>query len=678
MHVPNEDADVLILAMQPLSQRAADDLSMQHNAKRVILVDLQDDLQEDAAAALPEGWRHVRRHELLDAQQVRREFLAMLDAWPRRTPADGKGFDDLFRQQAGDSVWWTTGPGAHRSQTPKSIFSHLRTLWLCDRAIDRFRPKLVVVSSRDRRMTAMLESRCERADCRFAPADGSARPAGSAWSGQSLWLIRSLVTLTAYPLWVLARSLLARALAGNPRETAQERKTPTVVITGWYPRHVRPNGRKLEVWYWQEVVDHLESGHLESGHRDLRVRFLLYTQKFPLSGIRKLFRPFYTGWSRLRKVERAGSIPQVHAALSAFFAALPGQWSALVRYRRLERSAVFRRSFEFAGADVSRLMVPLVRGSIAGMAKWAQTVGSMTASLRQMGNVKAVLVQEEFYPRGMQTIAAARQLGIPTVGVQHGANSPAHLVYTVPAGCVEGSPVPDYFCAYGEYGKEVLCRHGSYPSERIWVVGSPRFDHVVRKPGRGRDARELLGLPTEKFVAMVATEGYRWSEAPCRALFEAVRGLDDVLVCIKMHPKDNAAEKYKALARRCGANNVRYYADRFDDLLAACDVLIAPCSTTILEAMLLGKATICTNFSNEPDRYPYVADGGSLGAGTSEQLRIALEQVRSAGNDPTLALDRMKFLRRHLGPTSTGQGAATMAEMIARQFFEQEKLARSA
>ena len=238
--------------------------------------------------------------------------------------------------------------------------------------------------------------------------------------------------------------------------------------------------------------------------------------------------------------------------------------------------------------------------------------------------------------------------------------------------------MPDYFSAYGQYGKEVLTRHGSFPAEKVWIGGAPRFDRVLRKQTDRVDARARHGLPSDKFIILVATETFELSGGIVRVLLEFCRDIDEVLVCVKLHPGDRFMDRYVAMARRFRAKNVRFYRAHFNDLLAASDVLIGAASTTLLEAILTGKATICANFTNEPDRYPYVADGGSLGAGSPEQLRMALERVRRAEDDPRLARSRREFLRRHLGPTATGRGAATMASLIARHFLEAEVLARSA
>jgi UDP-N-acetylglucosamine 2-epimerase len=157
---------------------------------------------------------------------------------------------------------------------------------------------------------------------------------------------------------------------------------------------------------------------------------------------------------------------------------------------------------------------------------------------------------------------------------------------------------------------------------------------------------------------------YPWFKAAAQALFEIVRGREDVVVCVKTHPHDTSLEDYRRAAAEAKAANVRFYRDRFDELLNACDVLVSGSSTAMLEAILLGRRTICINFSNEPDRYPYVAEGGSLGASSAAELRSAI----AAALDPELADEqnaaRRRFLSRHVGPTVDGQAARVFTESV--------------
>jgi hypothetical protein len=272
----------------------------------------------------------------------------------------------------------------------------------------------------------------------------------------------------------------------------------------------------------------------------------------------------------------------------------------------------------------------------------------------------------------MTNIAAARRLGIPTIGYQHGTIFPMHLIYTLPRSQVEGAPVPDYFAAYGSFAKEVVSEHGAYPAERVWIVGSPRFDRLVRSRVESNAARRSLGLSPGKKIILVATQNYPWFQEAVRAVLAAVKEREDCVTCIKTHPIDVPLSVYEDLASQMGVHEARFFDDRFDELLGACDVLISGSSTTVLEAILLGKKAICVNLSGEPDRYPYVADGGALAGRSPEEVHASLEKALSdaepvseiVGGPDERAEARRRFLTRHAGPSADGEGAATLARWI--------------
>jgi hypothetical protein len=292
-------------------------------------------------------------------------------------------------------------------------------------------------------------------------------------------------------------------------------------------------------------------------------------------------------------------------------------------------------------------------------------VHAVARALRGVGDVKALLLYAEMYDLGMIDIAAARMLGIPTVGVQHGTIYPMHLIYTLPRGHVEGAPTPDYFAAYSDYAREVVSHYGTYPEPRVWVTGGPRFDHLVNRPPDALAARRALGLPAEKRILLLATQTPEWFPHAVRALFEVVKDRDDILTCVKMHPSDGRQEAYRQVASDVAARNVRFFTKRFDDLLAACDAMLTGSSTANLEAILLGKQTICLNFTDEPDPYPYVAEGGALPARSPEELRSSIDRLFVQGEATEREIRRKRFLRRHAGPSANGAAASTFARRIA-------------
>lgn len=175
-----------------------------------------------------------------------------------------------------------------------------------------------------------------------------------------------------------------------------------------------------------------------------------------------------------------------------------------------------------------------------------------------------------------------------------------------------------------------------------------------------------MGFETDKKVVLVATTYLAWFRDVARSVFSALANRDDVLVCFKMRPTDYPLSVYETIAQEAGADNVRLFNDRFDDLMAACDVLIGGPSTAVMEAILLGRTTICVNFSDEEYRYPYIADRGSLPGRNDNELRQSLDKALSGQAEKELAAGRGYFLDRHMGPSTEGNAAEALTEVICR------------
>ena len=78
----------------------------------------------------------------------------------------------------------------------------------------------------------------------------------------------------------------------------------------------------------------------------------------------------------------------------------------------------------------------------------------------------------------------------------------------------------------------------------------------------------------------------------------------------------------------------------------------------------MGRDAICVNFSNEPDRYPYVKDGGALAARSWDELAQALDLSLAAERPESIDEERRRFLKRHAGASAEGRGAEALIERI--------------
>jgi len=336
----------------------------------------------------------------------------------------------------------------------------------------------------------------------------------------------------------------------------------------------------------------------------------------------------------------------------------------MVSLLRLEQREDYKKSFCFAGGDLGALYVPMIRETIGHMASWERSVTAIINVLRREGQVKAVVLTDEFYQSGSIIISAARRERIVTVGVQHGTIFPMHLVYTIPAGQIRDGVIPDYFSAYGEYAKDVMTKEGAFPADRIWLTGS--INSKLRKFSvkEKYEARQRLGIEREAHVILVATQYYTWFPAAVRAVLQVTADLRETTVCIKTHPKDVSLQIYRNLAKEVGAKNVLFYDNNYEELLCACDILASGSSTTVLEAALIGKEALCVNFSDEEDRYPYVKDGAALPGRNLEEIETSLKYMLQHENKKELEAKRKSFLNRHISKCSTDDTVSDISQRL--------------
>ena len=604
---------------------------------------------------LPSAWRLCPRADLGDLQRTNQEILAFVDVWPRTPLTAGQSFDDLFRRPDGYSVWWT-GPGVDRFIETGPLPA-LRALWLCDAAIKKLAPQRIGIFTTQPELAWALAARLRQTRCEWEFLPGSAKPGGNPFRGAAAWLAGALLRAMVFPVAGVLRMWLARRATPLRPLPAAEAQVPAILVASTLNNNYNLENGQLTASAWNELAQSL-------AQRNPRLRMChLVTAWGNFWGYRLVCQVYHTIWPWLRTLPEALPVSQTRSAWRCWLQALPGHLRGLWRYYRLEHSAGFRRSFQFAGADVAPLYVPELRIAIARLAEWAQSVGAVVQSIQAAGNVKAMLVDNEMYAFGMIHIAAARRLGIPTVGIQHGTIMPGHLIYTIPPGQMAGAPVPDFFAAYSQYAKDVLSLHGAYPAERIWVTGGARFDHLATHPLDRREARARLGLAQENRVVLLTTQVYGWFPTAARSLFAICKDVSDITVCVKTHYLDVPLAVYRQIAAVTGAENVLFFTDRLEYLLAAADVVVSGSSTTLLQALLLGRRAISLNFSSEPELYPYVADGGALGATNHDALRHALERVFDPATPERLEGVR-QFLARHAGPAAEGRAAESLAEKI--------------
>ncbi len=636
---------------------SADDVLMEAEARRLEQHNAEDAYVLQVGPTKRLLGTDADTHASSKEASFEQSYLTFLSDWPeRRVHRDGS-FDELFRRRDGFSLWWTS-VGAERvnqSKLPRA----LRTIWAVARFLNELNPDRVVFVGTDTTgVKQTLRMRCAQSGVNWVeiPDVASRAPTPSVWSRP--WYGRSLLSLLLHLPKSVLRASLARLSSGRHVSSSSEADSRKVLFVSENANHARYEESRCTVWFWERLRDELAS-------LDPKLQFRYMQRLAPDPTVRKTLGIYYPGWKSQRHLKDRAPLPESFVGARGALGEVAASIRHLNRLRDCEKSPLFRESFGFCGCDVSEIVRPFLRDAVINHLMWETRVACISSAIRAVGGVRAMVLSGEFYGRMMPYLAAAHRLGISTVGVQHGTVMPNHMVYRVPRGQITEAPIPDYFAAFNEFSAQTLCELGSYARERVWVVGSPRFEELSDSEVDRVSVRHRLHLPQNKQILLVTAQTYPWFVPAIRGVLAACKGLP-VFVCIKSHPKRDAlkAEDYLLVAREEGFSDVRCIDDSFYDYLHACDVVVSASSTTMLEAIILGRRAICVNFSKEEDRYPYVADGGALPGRSAAEIRDSLSKLLDPDRQSWIDERREEFLLKHVGGESARRSGQVLASHV--------------
>jgi hypothetical protein len=212
-------------------------------------------------------------------------------------------------------------------------------------------------------------------------------------------------------------------------------------------------------------------------------------------------------------------------------------------------------------------------------------------------------------------VVAGKLKGIPTLAIQHGNIGHLHMGYMYSKESISASgsvetpycPIPDKTAVYGQYYYDLLTKTSAFPPSSVVITGQPRYDILAvadRIFSREKFCRKL-NLDPEGKIVLVATENIPEGEAFLKSIVRALKEFPEFQIVVKPHPNEKG-EWYKKLVED---ENVRAVvlprdAETFEALFA-CDFFMAGFSTTITEAIILGKLVVTVHLSKKEDPTPY-------------------------------------------------------------------------
>ena len=227
---------------------------------------------------------------------------------------------------------------------------------------------------------------------------------------------------------------------------------------------------------------------------------------------------------------------------------------------------------------------------------------------------------------------AARELGIPSVELQHGTVYPAHSAYNLP---VADSPYsPDYFLAWGDWW---IGQTRNFPARRAVSTGYPFLeDALTQHPRKPRD-----GTPRVLFISQ-GTIGKRLSELAvelCRIMGPACR------VTFKPHP--NETKSWRTLYPALADSGVEVAEDATRGIyswLAEADAVAGVYSTAMIEGLVWGaKAYVFRSLPGADTMAAFCSGGAAEYVVGADDLAARLRLQFASDAAGGAAFDRTDF-----------------------------------
>ena len=239
--------------------------------------------------------------------------------------------------------------------------------------------------------------------------------------------------------------------------------------------------------------------------------------------------------------------------------------------------------------------------------------------------------------------------GIPFIGVQHGLIRENNVTYKHlkthinpedyknseknPNYC----PLPTCTLVWSDYVKDLLVEKYHYPPEAIYVTGNPQYSKNKEKKETDYDEiRKNIDLPTDKKIVLltVRTSGMGHTAEYDNKVLELVYKLPQLnynyFILCKLHGLESE-KMHSDVYRQLKLNKEQALITRDIDIMTAItisDIVISVRSTTIFEAMSLGRPVMIINPENmDQDALDIGKSGGVFYATNTEELIKQLDII---------------------------------------------------
>ncbi len=225
---------------------------------------------------------------------------------------------------------------------------------------------------------------------------------------------------------------------------------------------------------------------------------------------------------------------------------------------------------------------------------------------------KSVFIPYETGSLALAIISACKNLGITTLGIQHGHIYPDNPMYSYcdirSESNLYGFPIPTHLLLFGNATKKLLLSNG-YPEKNLIAFGNPslfnlkefqsKFNlHTSLKKFSIEDSENVILFTTGKLQRAYPEVGkYDYDEKIAERLIEKFGNNEKYKIIIKPHPTEDNIQIYEELIKKNHINNIIISQNSIFELISLSSLVISVFSTTMYDALCFEKPVIRIKFS---------------------------------------------------------------------------------
>lgn len=331
-------------------------------------------------------------------------------------------------------------------------------------------------------------------------------------------------------------------------------------------------------------------------------------------------------------------------------------------WEKIKNSEELKKSLTFDGIPLYDILKEDVEALLKSF-KTYTSVSFIEAAKRILDTIKpsVILMHDEYGTLQLSLIKEAKKRNIPTISIQHGANTETWISYVHKIQHVKDEsgkisfPLPQKMCVWSNKAKGNLLKFGNFPNNIPEVTGDPKIDFLPKAIQQFNSTRikEKLNIPTRKKIILFATQtlpNLQEKELITKSVFESIKNLQDVYLIIKAHPNETGLSFYKKIADENDVSN--YTIQQFSslyELLYIANVVIVPYSTVGLEGMRMKKPVITLNLLGLHNDDPLIKSGFSQVVKNQSELLPILQKCLEPIPDSKILESSAQYSENEIG-----------------------------